>query len=365
MALKAFFPSGKESITVTGLYQWDYGQQLEIEEVSLSGKVIEVHFSCTNMTEAIVRHCFFDDNGIGTVSIPDDCLEQATPITAWIYDFAVTQGKTVKVITLPVIARTRPSAVREISADDEDDLAKLITDFNKAVEDLKSGNIVVQSAKNAETANTVTGFTGKVEQATFADAATKATRDYNNDVIHSTYLKKADKPKAMWKYDANVAFSNHKMKFDAGVNSRLLIMELRDKKLDDIAAIGFSFVYTHTDGKQIKLEAQGIKTTAAERGAKYPTDETATYAYVTCNVSMSGVDYLESGSGSDTHAVFGSITVELTQRASGYLYLRFVSFNVQVGRLYQTAAGTGWEDMKYITGFDEKSTLKDVFVYAL
>lgn len=191
MALKAIFPSDKESITVTGLYQWDYGQQLEIEAEGLP-EVIEVHFSCTNMTEAIVRTCV-RENGVYIAAIPDDCLEQATPITAWIYDFSVTQGKTVKVVTLPVVARTRPSAVREISADDEDRLEALITRLNQAIADLESGAIKVKSAESADTADTVSGFTGVVESADFAKQAGMAQKDYQGNVIHTTYEKKVGK----------------------------------------------------------------------------------------------------------------------------------------------------------------------------
>lgn len=187
MALKAIFPPGKESITVTGLYQWDYGQQLEIEDESLP-EHIDVHFSCTSMTEAIVRDCCRnEETGIHTVFIPDDCLEQASPITAWIYDWSVTSGKTVKVINLPVIARARPSLTRGVSSDEDDHFATLVTELNAAVEGLKSGTIKV---KSAETADTVTEFAGVVENAKFATQAEMAQKDYRGRVIHNTYAEK-------------------------------------------------------------------------------------------------------------------------------------------------------------------------------
>lgn len=192
MAIKVMFPPDKESITVTGLYQWDYGQQLEIDAEGLP-ECIQVHFSCTSMTEAVVRDCLRDENGVYTVSIPDECLEQASPITAWVYDWSVISGKTVKVITLPVIARPRPSITRGASADEEDHFANLITQLNQAIADLKNGNIVVKNAENAATATTVTGFTGTVSEALQAKQAEVAQKDYQGNVIHITYAKKEQK----------------------------------------------------------------------------------------------------------------------------------------------------------------------------
>ena len=49
MAIKAVFKSGEKAVTVPGLYQWDYGQVLEIESVELPAANVEVHFSCDNI----------------------------------------------------------------------------------------------------------------------------------------------------------------------------------------------------------------------------------------------------------------------------------------------------------------------------
>ena len=47
MAIKVVFPTGASSITVAGLYQWDYGQTLEIECPEIGSEIVEVHFACT------------------------------------------------------------------------------------------------------------------------------------------------------------------------------------------------------------------------------------------------------------------------------------------------------------------------------
>ena len=101
MAIKVNFSNNSNSTTVSGLYQWDYGQGLEIECVELGSEIMEVHFAYRGMAEAIVRSCSFS-NGVGTVTIPDGCLEQTNDVVAWVYSVGSTQGHTVKTINLPI-----------------------------------------------------------------------------------------------------------------------------------------------------------------------------------------------------------------------------------------------------------------------
>ena len=102
MAIKALFPVGTTFITLDALYQWDYGQLLEIEAASLPS-IIEVHFACPSMTEAVVHTCSAI-NGIATVAIPDRCLEQTHEITAWVYEIDGSAGRTRYSIKIPIIA---------------------------------------------------------------------------------------------------------------------------------------------------------------------------------------------------------------------------------------------------------------------
>lgn len=173
MTIKALFPLGQDSISVAGLYQWDYGQVLEIESADMGSEIVELHFSCSNMKEAIVRPCTLT-NGIGTVTIPDDCLEQASPITAWIYEIKGTQGKTRKVITLPVIARTRPNATRDIPQEIANRYTELITEVNEAVDHLENGTVVAAKATQAVNANHAASA-GNASSANYAVSAGRAT----------------------------------------------------------------------------------------------------------------------------------------------------------------------------------------------
>lgn len=171
MAIKVVFPTGGETATATGLYQWDYGQTLEIECAEINSEIIEVHFACPNMTEAIPRPCTFI-NGIGTVPIPDQCLEQENTITAWIYVIDDTQGRTIKTITLPITKRTKPIRTREVPTELVDKYAELLVEVGETIDALKNGNIKVAKATFADTANKA----NKADTAENAISATSATR---------------------------------------------------------------------------------------------------------------------------------------------------------------------------------------------
>ena len=193
MAIKATFPAGQDIVSVSGLFQWDYGQSLEIEIADIGSEIAEVHFACSNMSEAIVRPCSFS-NGVGTVTIPDQCLEQTTDITAWIYRIVGNSGHTIKTITLPITARTRPSMVQEIPQEFSDKYTELVTEINEAVENLESGNITVAKAENALTANhaATAGNANSASNATYAARANLATTValviHNSDTTYGTTI---------------------------------------------------------------------------------------------------------------------------------------------------------------------------------
>lgn len=128
MNITAKFPAGVTEITVHGLHQWDYGRVLSIESASLSGMgLIEVHFASMGMKEAIKRACSVSGQTT-TAVIPDICLEQDGPISAWVYCGSTTEGYTVLKVTMPVNARPRPSNYfTEPPADYSDQYTELMT----------------------------------------------------------------------------------------------------------------------------------------------------------------------------------------------------------------------------------------------
>jgi hypothetical protein len=178
MAIKAKFAEGATSATTKSLFQWDYGQKLEIEAADLPA-TFEVHFSCRGMSEAAVVPCSAT-NGVAIVTVPDRCLEQSAEITAWVYEIEGESGTTTKVITIPVVARARPSTGDEVPASAVDKYTELITAVNAALAALRDGTVTVAKATNAASADYATsagnaGTTNFAVQANHALNSTGAT----------------------------------------------------------------------------------------------------------------------------------------------------------------------------------------------
>ena len=195
MAIIVNFKVGETAATGSGLFQWDYGQVLEIHSPDIGSELMEVHFACANMAEAIVRPCSFS-NGVGTVTIPDQCLEQASTVNAWLYQIEGTQGHTIKVMNLPITARTRPSIARDVPQEFVNRYTELITEINEAVNALEQGDVTASNAQSAVRASYAANA-GNAESAAYAtsaglaDRATNATNDKNGKDITETYLKRS------------------------------------------------------------------------------------------------------------------------------------------------------------------------------
>lgn len=205
MAIKVSMPIGYSSVSVAGLHQWDYGQVLEIESEDLPS-IVEVHFACSGMTEAIVHTCSVAGN-VAAVTIPNRCLEQSTAINAFVYEIDGTMGRTIKTITLPIIPRVRPAKTPEIPQEIVNRYTELITEIREAIDALKSGSVVVARAMNATsadyaaTAGNASNATHAISSdsatsaghATTADRATTATTaETANNVQRANYANSAD-----------------------------------------------------------------------------------------------------------------------------------------------------------------------------
>ena len=101
----ATFTGGETKAVATGLWQWDYGQTLRVEGLNLP-RTLEVHFH--QRTRQWLMYGVTVD-GVMTVSIPNEFLQYAQPVVAYIYlHDAETDGETQYEITLPVVAREKP-----------------------------------------------------------------------------------------------------------------------------------------------------------------------------------------------------------------------------------------------------------------
>lgn len=150
MNIRATFPAGVGAITVHGLTQWDYGRKLEVESSDLPA-LVQVHFACEGMTDAVVRSCSVTQGKLEAV-IPDICLEQTSPVVAWVYliDDDGTAGTTIKTVILPVTARTRPQAGPSVPEVISDRYTELISAINDQIGALAEGTVVAGTAHKAE-----------------------------------------------------------------------------------------------------------------------------------------------------------------------------------------------------------------------
>lgn len=147
MSIKAIFSPGQTEITVNGLYQWDYGQSVEIILPGFNG-VYQVHIACAGMPEAVVRTCSVV-NDVLTVPIPDQALEQTAPITAWIYKAGESSGGTVATVKFTVSPRTKPAASPTLPPELSDRYTEALDAMNEVVDALGRGEIEVGIAKGA------------------------------------------------------------------------------------------------------------------------------------------------------------------------------------------------------------------------
>jgi hypothetical protein len=189
MSVRATFSADAKSVTTKALYQWDYGQRLEIEAADLPA-IIEVHFSCSGMNEAIVTSCSVAD-GLGVVNIPNSCLEQSSQITAWVYEIEGTQGRTTKMIAIPVTARVRPGRTDEIPQEICDKYTELIEQVNDALGTLANGTVITKRAENADKADYATSA-GNAASASYAQSAGQAAQaDKANSALSADIAQKA------------------------------------------------------------------------------------------------------------------------------------------------------------------------------
>lgn len=159
MAIKVVLPVGG-TVTAQSVYQWDYGRTLEIEIPIISPIVIsEIHFSCMEMDEALVSPCTFVDR-VATVTIPNECLEQTTTITAWPYVIDGDSGYTFGEVKIPVISRQRPCVCDDIPQNIGNIYTELITEVNTAVATLLDGGVTVENSSHATNADKVMDQSG-------------------------------------------------------------------------------------------------------------------------------------------------------------------------------------------------------------
>lgn len=88
------------------LWQWDYGQTLEITGLSLSRA--EVHFCLDGRSSALIVPAQITDTGAIHADIPNKLLESGRGIKIYVYVADAASGETVRYAYLNVRARPKP-----------------------------------------------------------------------------------------------------------------------------------------------------------------------------------------------------------------------------------------------------------------
>ena len=135
MPILAQFTEGITEITVSGLYQWDYGQTIEIQYSSLTDS-FEVHFANRRSATAHIR---MGSTANRIIPIPDALLEQPYDIIAWVYCVGNNEARTTRIIHIPVTPRTKPESDPSIDTTEQSQFQQMMAQFNQTVEYWKDG----------------------------------------------------------------------------------------------------------------------------------------------------------------------------------------------------------------------------------
>lgn len=104
--LVANFTRKDEEIELDGLWQYDYGQKLQINGLNLPA-IFEVHFFWQGLENAKIM-TGHTENGVSSVDIPNEALIQRRVITAYIYLSSAEEGETTNTIQMLVNKRPTP-----------------------------------------------------------------------------------------------------------------------------------------------------------------------------------------------------------------------------------------------------------------
>ena len=118
MPILAQFTEGITEITVSGLYQWDYGQTIEIQSSSLTDS-FEVHFANRRSATAHIR---MGSTANRIIPIPDALLEQPCDIIAWVYCVGNNEARTTRIIHIPVTPSSGPVPSDDCAVDSDSEI---------------------------------------------------------------------------------------------------------------------------------------------------------------------------------------------------------------------------------------------------
>ena len=130
--ITASFLEGRTDARTIPIWQWDYGQILQIEGIDLP-TAFEAHFSNTPAVGDSVTMIGSTTEGVSQVDIPDALLDTGKNVYAFIFlHTGLADGETVYRITVPVNDRPQPED-EEPTPEQQSAIDQAITALNAAV----------------------------------------------------------------------------------------------------------------------------------------------------------------------------------------------------------------------------------------
>ncbi len=143
----ATFQGDSRACEVYGLWQYDYGQVLRIQDLGLPAAV-EIHFSLSEKGGSSITRVGTTRDGVTDVVIPDSMLEkddvsQDYWIYAYIYLTDKTSGSTEYKIAMKVKSRPRPEAIER--PEDQELFREAVAAVNEAADRAESAGKLAES----------------------------------------------------------------------------------------------------------------------------------------------------------------------------------------------------------------------------
>lgn len=145
--LTADFSSGKDRVTVRGLWQFDRGVKLKVIGINVAD-VNRVDFAPVIASEAVPVVVTPDEDGTFTVSIPGAATKSPYDVTAYIYVDTAEYGYTVKAVNMPVILRPEAGKPGEEKPDPFGEAVEKVSGYAKEARD--SARAASESASKSE-----------------------------------------------------------------------------------------------------------------------------------------------------------------------------------------------------------------------
>ncbi len=139
--LEAYFPKNVAEIVLDGLTQWDKDVLLHVsgDEIPES---FEIHIGYEGIFE-VVRIPLRKIDGVATVKIPNELLQQTRDVKAWVYVIDSEGCRTTKTINIPLAKREKPADYEtSIEPSQKDAVEQLVENTNKLLKQLEEEGII-------------------------------------------------------------------------------------------------------------------------------------------------------------------------------------------------------------------------------